>query len=222
MLPIITKELNAMTESLEGFQYQSDHTELIVILVRKLGQGVKVRLIFDKENFKSSSCARQAPRMKELYEAGAELKMMRPPHGGFACMHVKTLVVDRKVLLTGSVNMTHNGLEKNKEHLYRIENPSTIETVMTDFEEEWQEAEPVTDDVIENMMEKYAEKEAQKEEARIAKEAEKEAKKEEARSAKEAAKEAKESRVRSKSRSVSRSLSAELESAETETPKAKQ
>ena len=106
-------------------------------------------------------------------------------------MHVKTLVFDRKVVLTGSVNLTHNGMENNKEHLFRIEDPSIIESVMTDFEDDWRQAEPVGDPLIAEMMEKYAAKEAEKDQRRIARE------------------------TRSRSRSATRSLSGELEEAAT-------
>ena len=95
------------------------------------------------------------------------------------------------------MNLTHNGMENNKEHLYRIENPSCVEEVMMDFEEDWKKAEPVDQDLIDKMMVKHAEKEEEKESKRIEKEA----------------------RSRSKSRGASRSLSAELDNAYT-TPRA--
>ena len=79
----------------------------MVELNKQLANGFSVKLIFDKDNFKSSSCARQPLRMKELYESGAELRVMRPLRGGFACMHAKTVILDEKVILTGSVNLTH-------------------------------------------------------------------------------------------------------------------
>ena len=70
-------------------------------------------------------------------------------------MHVKTLVFDRKVLLTGSVNLTHNGMENNKEHLYRISDSQLIAEVLADFEQVWASAEPVTQEVIADMMERH-------------------------------------------------------------------
>ena len=188
MFPVLKERLSAMSESLIGYQYQADHTDLMVILNRKLGQGMSVRLIFDKNNFMESSCVRQAPRMQELFDSGAEMRMLRPPHGGYSCMHVKTLVIDEEVILTGSVNLTHNGLEHNKEHLYCITDPSAVGEVMADFDKEWQDAEKVTEEIIADMMAKYE----RKQEAKL---------------------KAKEERVqRSKSsRSASRSASVEIE-----------
>ena len=71
-------------------------------------------------------------------------------------MHVKNLVVDGKILMTGSVNLTHNGMERNKEHLYRITTKSAIEDVMVDFDREWAEATQVTQTMIDAMMEKWS------------------------------------------------------------------
>ena len=70
-------------------------------------------------------------------------------------MHVKALIIDAKTLLTGSVNMTHNGLENNKEHLYRITDPSAVSEVMIDFEKEWAGAETVTQELIDDMLARH-------------------------------------------------------------------
>jgi len=162
MLPIVLQELEAMTTTVCGLQYQSDHTECFVKLVKKVTAGVQGRIIFDRSNFMSSSCARQAIRVKELWEAGCQMKLLKPSGAGFACMHVKTLIIDGKILLTGSVNMTHNGHENNKEHLYRLTDPSLLADVMKDFEEEWERAEEVTSLIVATMMETDGKKKEKK------------------------------------------------------------
>ncbi len=96
-------------------------------------------------------------------------------------MHVKSLIFDERVVLTGSVNMTHNGHENNKEHMYRIAEPSAVADVVADFEKDLAQAEQVTQKHIETML-------ANLERHNKAK--------------------------REKSRSVSRSLSTELEDAQ--------
>jgi phosphatidylserine/phosphatidylglycerophosphate/cardiolipin synthase-like enzyme len=115
-------------------------------------------MIFDKGNFYRSSCARQAPRVRELWDAGGEIRLIKPSHGGFAVMHAKTFVFDEAVLLTGSVNMTHNGLENNKEHLFRMTEPAVVAKVMSDFEQEWVTAERVTQENIDQMMDYWERK----------------------------------------------------------------
>ena len=110
------------------------------------------RLICDKGTFNAGTAARQAMRLKDAMRAGAEVRLSSPPGARFACMHVKTLVFDRKVVLTGSVNMSHNGLENSKEHLFRITVPETVEATIADFEEHWTTCQPLTMEAVEQVM----------------------------------------------------------------------
>ena len=61
-------------------------------------------------------------------------------------MHAKTILFDKKIVYTGSVNMTHNGMENNKEHLFRITETAAVADVLADFERDWTVAVPVTDE----------------------------------------------------------------------------
>ena len=83
------------------------------------------------------------------------MKVMRLGGQGFPIMHVKSIILDDEVVLTGSVNMTHNGHENNKEHLFRIANKNTVEKVVADFERDWAATEPVTDLLVDTMMKNY-------------------------------------------------------------------
>ena len=65
MIPRLCSEVEEMKESLHGFQYTLDYTTVFLKLCRKLGAGKTAKLILDRKNFFDSSCARQAPRIKE-------------------------------------------------------------------------------------------------------------------------------------------------------------
>jgi hypothetical protein len=67
---------------------------------------------------------------------------------------VKSLILDGKVAMSGSLNLTHNGLQNNKEHLYRLSEPEFIQEMTTDFERDWILAEPVGDREISLMIAK--------------------------------------------------------------------
>eukprot|EP00973_Karenia_brevis_P029858 4118104-Karenia_brevis.AAC.1 len=60
----------------------------------KLGQGVSIRMILDRNNFYHSSCIRQALRIEELWQNGALIKVLLPKSKdggkGFPQMHCKT------------------------------------------------------------------------------------------------------------------------------------
>ena len=81
-------------------------------------------------------------------------------------MHVKTLIMDGKVVLTGSVNMTHNGYENNKEHMYRIADPAAVAEVLADFERTWDEAEEVTRTAMDKVLENSARRKRNKDDRR--------------------------------------------------------
>ena len=80
------------------------------------------------------------------------MKLLQTKGGPFARMHVKSLMFDKKVLLTGSVNLTHNGYENNKEHMFRITEPTTVAAVIEDFEKDWERAEAVTQSLMDAML----------------------------------------------------------------------
>jgi hypothetical protein len=155
MLPEFESRFDMIRTSFAGMQYQIDHTSLCVKLVTKLVRGCKGRLLLDKGNFVSSSCKRQCARLLELADAGCEMRTVKPRGGGFACMHVKSWILDEEVVLTGSTNLTHNGLENNKEHLFVISESSAVSSVMSDFEREWEAADVVTPERLVAMKETW-------------------------------------------------------------------
>ena len=91
--------------------------------------------------------------MRELFEAGCQLRTLKPKNGSyFSSMHVKSWIVDKQVVLTGSTNTTHNGLDNNKEQMFRIRDPIVVDEVIADFEQTWELGVPVTQQVIDIML----------------------------------------------------------------------
>ena len=169
MLPVLKQALEKVENSFCGFQYQMDHTECIGLMVLKIARfRARGRLLLDKENFFFSSCTRQAARIHELYRAGCEFRIAKPMFGFFACNRVTCLILDARIALTGSVNLTHNGLENNKEHLYRLTEPAFVADLQADFEKEWLTAQRVTDEEIRQMLEKSDKRQEKKREKSIA------------------------------------------------------
>ena len=78
MLPVVCHEIEEMRKSLCGLQYNLDHTTCFMKMDRKLGAGIKGRLIIDSKNFYRSSCARQAPDVKEFIDSGGEIRILKP------------------------------------------------------------------------------------------------------------------------------------------------
>ena len=85
-------------------------------------------------------------------------------------MHAKSWIIDQRVCLLGSVNLTHNDLENNTENLLRVTEPNCIRDASKDFEARWKEADIVNDALIKKMSENDAAKKEKAEAKRRAKE----------------------------------------------------
>ena len=155
MLPMVLKEIDGIKESFQGMQYVIDHEECCLGLVHKAGEGVRGQLLLDRDNFYDSSCVRQALRIYALWHEGVEIRLVKPKGvSGFACMHVKSWVFDDKVLISGSCNLTHGGLENNIEHMYKINAVDVIGKVKQNFSALWETGTQVNQDEIDLMMKK--------------------------------------------------------------------
>ena len=157
-----------MEKSIDIFAYVIDNTAICNKIMQKLAKGAQGRLVLDRSNFLTSSCARQAERVKELAEAGCAVRTLRPKQGvAFAVMHAKTFIVDGRVVFLGSTNLTHNGLENNKEHLLKIYESIIVDKIAADFEETWNIAEEVTQQGIDEMMERDRRRKLKKHEKEV-------------------------------------------------------
>ena len=95
-------------------------------------------MILDKNNYSQSNSRRsECPMVEELRLAGCELRHYKPQGAGFASLHAKSWVLDDAVVLTGSVNLTSNGMNRNKKHMLRISTPSVVRSYAEDFEDLW-------------------------------------------------------------------------------------
>jgi phosphatidylserine/phosphatidylglycerophosphate/cardiolipin synthase-like enzyme len=127
-----------------GLVYCIDHQFLGDIIAKRAIDGLEVKLIFDQKNFRHSSCTRQLPLQKMLYDSGCQMKYLRPPgKSGWPSQHAKCFLIDHAIMLSGSVNLTYCGLEKNCEQLLWITEPCTIGDATVDFDRWWDMAEPV-------------------------------------------------------------------------------
>ena len=131
-----------MWQSFDLLQYCIDHSELVDILCERLKHGnVKGRLILDKSMFFRTSPWLQPYKVRALREAGCKIRLRQPPEGKYAYMHMKCCLCDGRVMFTGSVNMTHNGLEVSDENLVRIEEAEGVAKHLERYEELWDRSE---------------------------------------------------------------------------------
>jgi phosphatidylserine/phosphatidylglycerophosphate/cardiolipin synthase-like enzyme len=157
IISAILEGVERANESIHMWCYCVDYTPLFFLLCQQIAAGVVGRFILDMGNFYRSSCSRQAERISALYQAGVTagqpemLRVIKPGKGGFSNMHCKTTIIDGEVIYSGSPNLTHNGLENNKEHYFRVTQTNIVQRLLDDFEATWQASEPVTQAMMERM-----------------------------------------------------------------------
>ncbi len=140
IISAILEVVKRARESICMWCYCVDYTQLFFSLCQQIAAGVVGRFILDMGMFYSSSCSRQTERISALYQAGVAagqpemLRVIKPGKGGFSNMHCKTTIIDREVIYSGSPNLTHNGLEQNKEHYFRMTQTNIVQQLVDDFE----------------------------------------------------------------------------------------
>ena len=128
--------LSALREaegSICALLYCIDDLEVCKVLSQKARDGVSVRLVIDRGQYRGPSCSTQHARMIELLEWGVEVSTYGPPAGGFAVLHDKLWLIDACTLVTGSVNPTHNGFCNNEENIVLIKEPVAVGCAMERF-----------------------------------------------------------------------------------------
>ena len=77
-------------------------------------------------------------------------------------MHAKTMIPDNKVVLTGSLNLTHNVFEHNKEHVVRIVDAKCVHQFVEGFYRTRTESEVISTRDIDNMLQSHDKREQEK------------------------------------------------------------
>ena len=105
-------------------------------------------MLIDDTTMKIPSCSQQWATVSRLLRLGAEVRTAkgRPQKGkgpGFVIHHVKGIVVDRKVLMMGSCNFTHDSLTFCEETCTLFRTQTEVEKFLRRFAELWGTASPV-------------------------------------------------------------------------------
>lgn len=113
----------ATASEVELASYMYDNSSLHKLLLKRLRGRTEfsLRVYLDAEMFGGTVPRSQRSRVRELFEAGAEVFLCKGPRaqGSFHC---KGIVVDRRYLYSGSPNATDKS-EKNEEFCFRITGP---------------------------------------------------------------------------------------------------
>jgi len=131
----VVQHLGDCQESVRMNVFCIDDEVVVGTLCNLAKRGIPVLGILDGGQFNGGSCASQHEKQDALLRAGCRLRTWKSGKSGFVLAHLKRFVVDRKFVITGSVNPTKNGFNNNKEELYVHHCPTLVNTVIRDFDE---------------------------------------------------------------------------------------
>jgi phosphatidylserine/phosphatidylglycerophosphate/cardiolipin synthase-like enzyme len=128
----IKDELNKAEESIKIMAFSFTHDGIANVLLLKNLEGVDIRGVFE---------ARQVTKYSKFdvlqYQVGDD-KIMKD--GNKQNMHHKTFIIDGKTVITGSMNPTAGGNERNDENVLIIEDEGIASLYLEEFERVWGEA----------------------------------------------------------------------------------
>lgn len=103
-------------------------TDIADALVKAHHRKVDVKVILDHSNLKASN-----PLLKELINKKIDVQIDKP--NGIA--HNKILIIDKRIVLTGSYNFSAAAYKRNTENLLVIHDKTVAEEYTHNWEDRW-------------------------------------------------------------------------------------
>lgn len=122
--PAIAERIDAAKTSVHVMAYAISEDQITRALIGASKRGVKVRLIVDRHE--QGGAGSTASKIKK---AGVPTLVDR----AHTLMHNKYAVIDDSIVITGSMNWTTSGSEKNAENMLIIENAGLAKIFQADF-----------------------------------------------------------------------------------------
>jgi phosphatidylserine/phosphatidylglycerophosphate/cardiolipin synthase-like enzyme len=123
----ILNVVNAAQESIYFMAYSFTADELAQAVIERAKAGVTVRGVFDKDQYHSNA----GTEFDTLHNAGIEVWLDGNPR----LMHHKVIIIDQKVVITGSYNFSNNAEHFNDENTLIIHNQDIAAQYMIEFQQ---------------------------------------------------------------------------------------
>jgi len=115
-------------DSIDICQYTVTSAFLADAILARYRLGVKVRVITDHEGSNQSSS-----QIESFYNQGIQIRT----HTGTGLMHNKFIILDKKVVITGSFNFTTQAIIENYENLVVTDNLDIVGKFVSNFDKLW-------------------------------------------------------------------------------------
>ncbi|ARJ65992.1 hypothetical protein WV31_10170 [Magnetospirillum sp. ME-1] len=145
---LAVREIDGAEEAIRMLAYSFTDEPIADALIRARKRGADVRLVMDRSNVCAEgnddedggkACGRHGAAIADrLSRAGIEVRIDRK----HPILHDKVIILDRHRTITGSMNWTRNGAERNGENLVVLEGRDTARTFAADWEEHRSHSEP--------------------------------------------------------------------------------
>lgn len=136
---IIASAIDAARSEILLANFSFTNFTLIDALKRAKDRGLKIRIVFDRYQYKFLK------EMAEMRDLGFDVRLSDGKGPGRGVMHNKFVVLDGKLVETGSFNWTMNGERNNYENAAFLDAPDDAAGYRAYFERIWGRARPATD-----------------------------------------------------------------------------
>jgi len=124
----IIKNINQAEAFINIAMYIFTDREIALPLAKAQERGVKVRVYLDQDQVDD-----QYSQSRFLVQKGIKVRISTNNY----TMHNKFVIIDNRILLTGSYNWTFSANNRNDENLMVIDDPKIIEIFQNQFEKLW-------------------------------------------------------------------------------------
>ncbi len=129
----ITAIVAQAQESIRFMAFSFTYDELGAAMLECGENGVDVRGIFETRGSET-----KFSELGNLFCAGFPMRQDGNPR----TLHHKVIVIDERIVITGSLNFSANANDSNDENVLIIENPAIAGVYLQEFEQRWAEAQP--------------------------------------------------------------------------------
>lgn len=142
---MIIRYINQAQTSIDMEMLLIDHQDVVKALVNAKKRGVNVRIIVDQADLGKYNKILEKLPIEGMANFGAVLTLTEGnvpikwfvPKTKDQVLHAKTILIDKKIFITGSANLTYHALTRNHEVSVAVREPDVAQRFLNIFEEDW-------------------------------------------------------------------------------------
>lgn len=142
---MVIKYINSAKASIDIEMLLIDYEGVVKALLDAKKRGVNVRIIVDQADLAKYNKWLEKLPIEGMANFGAALALTQGgipikwfvPQTKDQVLHAKAMLIDRRVFLTGSANMTYHAYSRNHEVFVAVNSPDIAQEFMSTFEEDW-------------------------------------------------------------------------------------